>query len=327
MNCYPRILVVGAMFLAAGTASAQTLRDVSFGLASSSMTGGTARIAKELGLFEKHGLNAKIIVMDSGNAATTALVSKSVNFAVSGAGDLITPNAKGRNIVAIANAYNGLGGGLVLSKAAIDKLGISATAPVKDRLKVLDGLLIGTTSPTSVLTISLKGAALGAGANIRFTYLAQPAYTAALESGAIQGFIGGAPFWAHPIVRGSGVLWLNGAKGEFPPENAPTTSSLVMTLRETAEADPELVKKVKAVFVELGTAVEERPADVRAAIARLYPDLSSSTIDLLFDNESGAWKSPPLTIEQMEHEIAYVKLSGQAPPEIDRVSPASLIMR
>ena len=49
--------------------------------------------------------------------------------------------------------------------------------------------------------------------------------TAALESGAIQGFIAGAPFWAAPIVKGSGVLWISGPKGELPAEHVPVSSS------------------------------------------------------------------------------------------------------
>lgn len=320
-------LAFTALLATQGAASAQALREVTIGLASASLTGGSARIVKDMGLFEKNGLNAKVPVMDSGSAAVAALVSRSVQFAISGPGDLIAPNTQGQNVVAVANTYSGFGAGVVIAKSVADKLGVKPDAPVKDRLKALDGLIIGTSSATSISTVSLKGAAAAAGANVRFTYMAQPAYLAALESGAIHGHIGGAPFWAKPVIRGSGVLWLNGPKGEFPSDNAPLISAVVMAMRDTAQADPDLIRRIRASFADLGKAVEERPADVKASMARLYPDLDQQTIDILFDTEAGSWKSPPITVEEMAHEIAYVKMSGQVPSGIDSITPQSLLLQ
>ena len=319
--------VAGAATLLLGRqAMGQQLQEVTIGLASSSLTAGTARIAKELGLFEKYGLTAKLMIMDSGNAAISAVVSRSLKFAVSGTGDFITARARGQNVVAIADTYSGLGAGVVIAKSLADKLGVSPNAPISERLKALDGVLIGTASATSVSTITLKQAALAVGANVRFAYLAQPAYLAALETGAIQGHIGGAPFWARPVIRGSGVLWINGAKGEFPAEFAPAISAVLGTMRDVAEAEPDLIRKLRAVFVDLGKAVDERPADVKAAMGRLFPDLDAQTIALLFDSESAAWKSPPITPAEMAHEIAYTKLAGQSSPELDKLVPADLIL-
>jgi ABC-type nitrate/sulfonate/bicarbonate transport system substrate-binding protein len=315
------------MALGVGTAAAQPLQQVTIGLASASLTAGTARIAKELGLFEQHGIDAKLLVMDSGNATIAALISRSLKVVVSGTADLITARARGQDVVVITNTYSGLGAGLVISKAAADKSGVSPTAPVNERLKALDGLVIGTASATSVSTISLKRAAESVGANVRFAYLAQPAYAAALESGAIQGHIGGAPFWARPVVKGTGVLWINGAKGEFAAEFAPSISATLGALREVAAAEPDLMRRLNAVFVDLGKAVEQRPNDVKAAMGRLFPDLDATTIDLLFDSESGSWKAPEVTPQEMAHEIAYVKSFGTAPPEIDKIDPASMLFK
>ena len=261
--------------MAAGSAFGQQAREISVGVGSTSFATVGVRIAKEMGLFAKRGLDAKFTIMDSANVATQALISKSVNFVLSGPGELVAAQARGQNVVAISNAYMGLSGWLVLSKATADKLGVSPTAPVTERLKALNGLVIASTSPTGGFTVAFRGATEGVGATIRFTYMSQPAMPAALESGAIQGYISGAPFWAVPVVKGSGVLWLSGPKGELPAANVPATSGDMQAMRDFAEANPDLIKTVAAVFDDLAKAVDERPAEVKAAVARLYPDLDA----------------------------------------------------
>ncbi len=321
-----RVCILGtAIVTMTGAACAQQMREFSMGLASTSFATAAARIAKEMGLYEKHGLEPKFVIMDNASAATTALISKSVDSALSGPGEVVVAQARGQKVVVIANTYAGMSGSLVLSKATADKLGVSPSAPISGRLKALDGLVIGSPSPTGVYTVSMKGAAAAAGATVRFTYMAQPAMTAALESGAIQGYIGGAPFWAAPIVKGSGVLWISGPKGELPSEHVPVSSSNLQVMRGFAEANPDVMKRLAAVFGDLTKAVEERPADVKAAVARLYPSLDTSTLNLLFEAESLAWKVKPVTAMDMAREVAYVKSIGTPLPQIDSIDPASML--
>ncbi|WP_267214401.1 ABC transporter substrate-binding protein [Chelatococcus asaccharovorans] len=303
------------------------LRDISIPISSLSFGTAAIRIAKELGLFEKHGLNAKIIVMDNANSATTALISKSVEVVLSGPGELVAAQGRGQKVVAIANTYNGLSASLVLAKDVAEKTGVSPNAPVAERLKALNGLIIGSTSATSSYTVSFKGAAEAVGANIRFTYMAQPAMVAALEKGAIQGFIAGAPFWGVPVVRDKAVLWLSGPKAELPPQNLPASSVSLQTMQDFATANPELMKSLAAVIADLGKAIEERPAEVKAAVAKLYPDVDAKTLDLLYASEAAAWKARPLTAADMAHEIAFVKSTGTSLPQIDSVDPASMLVK
>ena len=216
-------------------AAAQPLREIQIGLSSNSFATAPLKIANEMGLFERHGLKAKLIVMDSGNLAASALISKSVDFTTVGSSELALAQGRGQKMVSIANVYGPFSGSLVLSKDTVAKLGVSPTAPVAERLKALNGIIIGTPSATSTYTLALKGSADSVGTSVRFTYIGQPAMVAALESGAIQGFIAGAPFWARPVVSGSGVLWLSGPKGEFPSEFTPSSSMIVASMRDFAE--------------------------------------------------------------------------------------------
>lgn len=306
-------------------ASGQPLKDVSIALGSVGFGTAPVRIAKELGLYEKHGLNAKVVIMDSGAAAITALISRSTDTALAGSGELIAAQGRGQKVVIIANVYNGSSGTLVLSKTAADKLGVSATAPANERLKALDGLVIASPSAASAYTASLRGATRNAGANIRITYMSPQTMASAIEAGAIQGYIAGAPSWTPPVVKGSGIVWISGPKRDFPADNMPVSAGSLQALRDHAEANPDLMRRLTAVFVDLAKAIDERPADVKAALARVYPDLDGTTLDLLLASESAAWKAKRLTADDMKHEIFFVKSSGVELPQIENVDPASLL--
>ena len=311
----------------AGAASAQPLRDVTVGLSSGSLGTAAPRLAKELGFFEKRGINPKFVVMESGNAAVSALVSRSIDFSVAGPGDLILAQAHGQKMVVLANAYNGLVTSLVISKSTAEKLGISPSAPLETRLKALDGMVIGSPSATSVVTTAYGGGAKALGANIRFTYMSQQAMPAALESGAILGYAASAPFWAVPVVKGEAVLWINGPKGEVPYDYSPTMSAQLQATRSFAEANPELCRSMKDALADLAKAVDDRPADVKAALAKLYPELDGPTLDLLFVNESPAWKGKPVTAQQLAHEVAIVKSTGIKLPELDSIDAAAMLVQ
>lgn len=322
-----RWLVAALAVATAGAAEAQQPREITIGLGSGSLVAATARIANEIGLFAKNGLQPRFIVMESANAATTALISKSTPAVVSGPAELVIAQARGQKVVAIANAYGGLGATLVLAKSVADKLGVSPDAPVPQRFKALDGLVLAAASPTATYKIAFDGAAKAAGATVRFTYMAQGAMPAALESGAVQGYVASAPVWGVPVLKGLGVVWISGPKGELPREFSPVSTANMQVMRDYAEANPEIVRSLAAVYSDFAKAVDERPADVKAAITKLYPDLTPQTLELLYGTESRAWKAGPLTAEDIKQDIAFVKVGGAQLPDIDKIDPASMLFR
>jgi len=308
-----------------GTVQAQTTRQITIGLSSSSLGTAGVRVANELGLFAAHGIAAKFVIMDSASGTMTALISKSLEVVIAGPSELVAAQGRGQAVVAIATTYGGFGPSLVLSKAAAQKVGVAPDAPVPSRLGALDGMLIGSPSATSVATIAVRGSAKAEGANVRFTYMGQQVMPAALESGAIQGYIASAPYWAFPIIKGAGVPWLIGPKGDFLPNYTPAVTGQLQVLRSFAEAEPNLIRNLIAVTAELAHAIDTRPAEVKAVVGKLYPELDAATLDLLFASESIGWQAKPPTAEGMAHEIAVMKANGLALPEIDKVDPRAMV--
>ena len=318
--------IVGSILLMAASVNAQPLREITFGLPSTSIATGSGRVAQEMGLFAKRGLNAKFVVIERASVATSALISGSVMFTMSGPGELIAAQANGQKVITIATVYGGLAATLVISKPVADKLGASlATGPVNARLKALDGMVIAGASATSAATVAFDAAARAVGAKLRFTYMNQPSMPAALDSGAIQGYVASAPFWSVPVVKGTGVVWVSGSQGEVPAEFSPVTASIVQTMRATADVEPELMTRVAAVFADFAKAVDERPAEVKAVTTKLFPEADAATIDLFFKIEAASWKAKPLTAKEMAREIEFMKLTGASMPGLDKLDPATMV--
>ena len=327
MQSILRVLaLVVAMLAAAPSAQSQSPETIRIGLSSASFGTAAARIAKELGLFAKHGLDPEFIVMDSASVATAALVSGSLRFALSGPGDLIVAQARGQRIVVLANSYGGLSATLVLSKEAAARTGLRPDAPVAERLKALGGLVLATTSASSAASVTYRSAAREAGVELRYAYMGQQAMQAALESGAIQGYFASAPFWAAPVAKGAAVLWINGPGGEIDRRHGPANAGHLQAMRDYAEANPELVAKLRAVFAEFVQALDARPAEVRAAVQTLFPAVDAQTLDLVLASEMRAWKVQPPSAEDLRHEIAFVKASGANLPGVEGLDPKAMIL-
>ncbi len=237
-TCIGQAVLVLLLLLLPQPGSAAELQDVTIPISSTSFATAGVRVAKELGLFEKNGLAARFVVMDSANGATAALISGAAQIVQSGPGELVAARSRLQPVVAGADLYKGLSASLVLSADAVRRSGTDPAATIDQRLKALDGMVIASPSATSSYTVAFRLAAESVGAKIRFTTMAQPAMAAALQAGAIGGMISGAPFWSVPVASGAGVLWISGPRGDLPPQYTPASSVSIQALESTVRSNP-----------------------------------------------------------------------------------------
>jgi ABC-type nitrate/sulfonate/bicarbonate transport system substrate-binding protein len=317
--------IIATSLFTVDVASSQPLQKITIGISSGSIPAAGPRIAKEMGLFEKHGLDATVTPMDNGSLATMGLIAGSLNFTASAPTDVVVSAARGQDMVVISTVYSGFAAVMVLSKGTVEKLGVSASAPIAERLKALNGLILASPSATSTYTFAAKGAAAANGATVRLTYMDQPSMVAALNKGAIQGFLASAPYYSQSVLKGDSVIWVSGPKGEFPPQYSPANAVTLNALRSYAQANPDIVQRAVAVFKDFSTAVKQRPAEVKAALGRVFPSVDAATIDLLFETDSLGFATKPLTKEDMAREIAFVKASG-AGVDVGNLDPAGLML-
>jgi len=349
-----------AAAMASWPAMAETeLVPVTVTVSSNSLAYGGLRMAEQAGLFQKNGLQPRVIVSESGNAAITAMLSGSADLSGAGPSEALAARVRGQHILLFTNLYHGLAGSLVLSKAAAAKLDDAAKGNVEQRVKALDGLRAcpGISAPTSLkqhntfsvlsvthrslirqraLTIAepsatsaymhpIRSAAEAQNAKIHFVYMAQPAMVAALQAGVIDGMVAGAPFSLAPITSGFGVMWIDGPKADLPASLLPTSSACLQTTEAYARAHPDIIKRLSAVFTDLQVLVRDRPADAKAALAKAYGQLDQATIDHVFAAEAPNWAQPVFTVADIRQEIA-IQVSSGALRGVEQIDPASVLL-
>jgi ABC-type nitrate/sulfonate/bicarbonate transport system substrate-binding protein len=319
-----RRAAVGLALAAPFIATARAATPVIIAASSSSLAYGGMKIALQGGLFQQNGLDPKVIVMESGNAAISAVVGGSVTFSAAGAGEVLAARVRGQDIVIVANVYRGLSGSLVLAKSVADKIGVSPSAPVEQRLRALDGLTIAAPSATSAYLTPYKSAADAVGAKIKFVYMTQPAMVAALQVNAIQGMSAGAPFSLTPVMQGTGVLWISGPKGELPPADQLTSSACLQTSVDFARAHPDIIRALQATFIDVGKLIKNKPDDAKALLAKAYPQLSAAEIDAAFAESAANWSNSVMTTDDIRQEIR-VQVGSGALPGVEKLDPAAVL--
>ena len=322
----PRRALLG-MALVPLAAQAQTQEKaglpITIAVSSNSLAYGGLRIAERAGLFEKQGLAPKIVTMDSGSVAMAAVLAGSAEFASAGPGEVLAARLRGQKIVLVANIYRGLSGSLVLATKVAERfapdLGIDA------KLKALDGLAIATPSATSAYTHPYRSAAEAVGVRPRFVYMAQPAMAAALQAGAVQGIIAGAPFSMMAVASGAGVLWISGPKADLPPSVLPSSSACIETSEAYAAAHPDVVRRIQASFAALAAFIRDTPDEARRLLGLAYPQLDAAALRTIFRDEAQNWSRSVVTEADIRQEIA-IQVSSGALKGVDAIPPASLLV-
>ncbi len=318
-------LALGCPILAPPAARAAGGTEATLAVSSTSFVLGGVMIGQQAGLFEQHGLKLRIVVMDSGNAAMAALLSGSVDFAVTGPSDALMARARGQDIVIVANLYAGLAGSVVLGKEVVAGLHVEPTAPLKDRLHALDGLVIAEPSATSALLGPVKTAAEEAGAKIRFVYMAQGTMPAALAKSAIQGMVASYPFAGVPVINGTGVLWIDGPGGELPANVLPSSSSCVQTTGPFVAAHRDLVARLQKSIAAIAKFITEDQAAAQQALAASYKQLSPQEIDLAFKQQWRNWTKPTLTQADIRQDLKLLTDTNKM-PGLDKLDLAATLV-
>jgi ABC-type nitrate/sulfonate/bicarbonate transport system substrate-binding protein len=317
-----RVLLFGAGMVAVHRARATT--PVTLTVSSATLAYGGMRIALGAGLYAKNGIDLRVIVMDSGNAALAAVLGGSAAFASAGPAEVLAARMHGRDIVVVLNFYRGLLASLMLTKSAAAKTGVAPNAPLAKRLHALDGLTIALPSPTTSVLQPYKAAAEGVGAKMKYAYMTQPATVAALQTGAVDGGILVPPFSLTAQANGSGIIWINGPRNELPADVSPTSSVCAQTTSDYAKANPTVIAAMRQTSKDLGVFLREHPEEALTHLMHAYPSVNEASAKALLAENTPNWSNATLTADDIRREIAIlVRANGL--PGVEKVDPTSVI--
>lgn len=238
--------------------------------------------AKASGIFEDEGLDVQQIATRGGGPDLTALISGDVQFNAAAGTYQIGAIAAGRDIVNVHNFYDRNLIGLVLSEEAVAESGVSADAPLKERLAALKGLRIGMTRPGSLTDKQvrhlLRQGGLTADDATIVAIGGPPNLISALDQGAIDGFAISVPHYQIAAKRHGAVIWVDNTRGDDPSVD-PFMMESILTTREYADAHPETVAAmVRAVDRAVEEIAASTPEEVRAVVQDSFSNVDPETM-------------------------------------------------
>jgi NitT/TauT family transport system substrate-binding protein len=252
------VATVSALLYGRGEAAAQIKTNLSSSVTSEAMT--ALWVARERGLFKKHGLDMQFILMPRNPLAVAALIAGEIDAAIIGPGHLVNAGLSGADLIGIANFHQKL------------DFRLNARPDIK-KPEDLRGKRIAISGPGStshlVSLLSLQGLGIDP-VQGRITFLTIPGTEMnrrlALETGGVdatslRGAVG--DVYGN---KGYHVLYNLKATGATLPQN------MMVTTRRTAAAKPQVIEAYLKTMIE-ATAVTLDPANKEMVMRLLASNL------------------------------------------------------
>ena len=280
-----------------------------------SPTFGVLWLAKDAGLFERNGLDAQLIFIQSSPTNIQALLNNDIQIAVAGSSGVVNSAAGGLDLIFIGALFEGMAYHLITDKS------IKSPADLKGKLVGISRF--GSSSHYAVEAALEK---LGVDPKKEATILqvgSENVRAAAIAKGSIQATVISPPL--NPAHRKLGLhtlVSLNDLK-------IPYLSDAIIVRRSYYNANPRPVQRFLRSLVEAYAYYrkpENRPfvAKVLAKYQGLDPqtdkELLDQTVDLFSREFYG--RTPRVARDALE---AVIKGIGQRNPEVLKVDPDKMI--
>jgi ABC-type nitrate/sulfonate/bicarbonate transport system substrate-binding protein len=272
-------------------------------------------LAEDWGLFAKHGLNVKSVVI-TGIGSANAVISGSADFAEISGATLTRAAARGQRMVGIVSTLNRPTIQIVLRKELA--AGLDPKAPLDKRIQILRGRTIAVDSINSVIHAYLLLLARRAGVNpddIRVAPMAPNNTMAAYQTRQIDGFTMSMPWPLQPVLDGSAVVIASGSDGD-PADMYPFGHNIFVAKPETCERRKSACVKLGKALVEAINGMLDRPDDALALLKKCFAAFDNKLLAAGFaEIRKGTPRPPVVTKADLENAELYNIGAGLLKPE------------
>lgn len=286
-------------------------------LAGTGLQYSTLDIAMQGGFFKQEGFDPEVVDLQSGPRQIAAIMGGSADVSISGMVQVVKAHAKGDDqLVAITSFQTGVDLAVVLSNAALAKTGIELTMPIDEKVKRLHGVRIGITSPggsTDVLLRTLfKKRGLDADKEVQIQPLGGGNdMLAALEKGATDGFVWGAPQAQYVEVNKLGKIAIS--PSEIPEIQGMPYQGIVVT-RDALKKRPDYYRRVALAITNALQFAQSNEAKSKDYVQSQFPNIDKAIFD-------SAWPSyykliptsPVISPEQIDTTIKWLSYTSDEP--------------
>lgn len=283
--------------LAPGAADAGPgpLQDVTMAMPSVSLSYAMAYIADATGLWEKHGLRVKMVIIN-GVGATNATIAGSADFSHGSGASLTRAVARGQKLIAIVGVLDRASIDIVLRKTVADAAGFDPKATLEKRAQVLRGHMIAIAGVNSIDQVYLNLVARRGGYDpdaIPLAIMAADNALAAFASGQIDGVAISPPTPQRLVLDGTATTIASGFDGD-PPDLTPLATTIVMTRPETCAQRRALCEGMGQGMKEAALVLRDHLDEAQAILAKRLPTVDPKLIAAILPKVRTAMPDPPV---------------------------------
>jgi len=278
-------------------------------------------VAEAGGFFKEEGIKLDWVDVGAGSRQIAAVAGGSANFAIVGMQPAITARQNGADLVSVASLFNAYAMQLVLSNAALEKTGIRAGMTIDEKVERLKGVSVGVTGIGSTTDVILRSWLKARGKDPEQAITIQPlgnpaAMYAALEQGAVDGFVLGAPFPERAEGAGIGKIAIDALNDDIPElRDVPYTG--LVTSGSFAEKNTELVQKVVNAITRAIKLTASDPKKASGFVKTYFKETDPALFDSFEPKyQAKAAKTPLVTREAYKKLIDWIAITSDAPPTV-----------
>lgn len=243
--------------LASGTFAHAQTEKTSLALPTLTVTFMPVYVAKDLGFWDKLGLDVTLHDI-TGIGATNAMLSGSVDFTVQSGESLIRGNMRGQKMQGIALMAQGIAFEIIMTKQAAGN--VTMAAPLAERAKLLKGKKVSLASPKTVVEGVLRYVAAKGGLNpdrdLTMTFMLMPAALAALKTGDIDAAALNFP-WTKMGQRDGAVVIASGLSDM--PDLLPAAATTTTTRPDFCKQNRSICVKLVKGYAQAHAYVHDNP--------------------------------------------------------------------
>src|SRR3954463_1529404 len=253
-----------------------------------------AYVAEDAGLFAKHGLKLKPLVV-AGPGSTNAVISGSADFALASTVVQTRAAARGQRLLSIVNPTDRPIVQIILRKDLVAN--VDPKTPLADRIKLLRGRTIAVDAIGSIIHGYPLMLAKRAGVDfndIRISPMAPPTALAAFQTKQIDGFAMSMPWPIGPVLEGNATVIASGIDGD-PPDMMPFGMATLITKPETCDKRKSLCMKMGRAMAEAVTYLRDQPTETLALLKKRFATLDDKLLAAGFEQIRKATPARPVT--------------------------------
>jgi len=275
-------------------------------------------IARGGGFFEKNGIDADWVNVNSGTRQAASIMGGSADMTPMAFFHVIKARGEGADLVAIGAVFDVYGMTIALSNEAIAKQGITLDMPIEEKVKRLAGLKIGISSPGSSTDALIRSVLVARGHDpdklvSLVPFGAGSSILAAFEKKLTDGVVYVAPVPEMIEQKGLGKTIINPFKNEVP-ELVGVPYVVTVTSRDTMRKKPELMRRAMKALAEAMEFAHKNPAETAKIMQKYFPDLDAAVFPQIAETYRKATpRSPVLTKEQLDKTVAWMNIGAKSP--------------